>query len=594
MRILLRKLKVSYEKLKIKAYYLDVLFLMFILYLLSETLVVFSGDMDFKTTTQMFLKFIWLSSPVLFLYLLLRVLLLPVFLCAYVLVVMIVIMTFVNSTKMALTGEPLSYNDITVGFNLSVAGRYISLTSVFGVVIIVTGAVVAILLSKKTTTTIKNYIALLFLIVVIFPFSFSPYIGVIFGVNSKLAEKINVLSMAFDVNYKQWNWRDNATANGLPMHLIQTSVRRSIPGATVEERIQYLNEKKQYASADIKNKTIIYILCESCWYDKKNFRENFKPLIDNGYAEFRATSPVYGGGTANVEFEMLTGLSSDSDKLSGIIYQEYSSAFKDNADSLASALKIKGYGTFAAHNFHKNFWRRDEVYKKFGFDMFSGLSDMGEAPSEFVSIKKSWQWQPDDYLLYNSALKYIQNAEGGNKFLHLISMSTHGPFKHINDYGEGVYNYETHEAVERLVKFSEQVEKIEPDAVIVIYGDHKPALNKYFVENGVLSREIFSKIGEEKDEDFIFKSNVTPLDFGDVPVLIKSSDKKAVQELIGAANQKPFFCVSALVDKYFIQSGLVSFNYNVEHGCENKEYLDYAKLKNMTPPWIYSMALFHD
>lgn len=46
-------------------------------------------------------------------------------------------------------------------------------------------------------------------------------------------------------------------------------------------------------------------------------------------------------------------------------------------------------------------------------------------------------------------------------------MSTHGPYQHINDYGEGVYTYEINEAVKRFVQFSQQVEKIDPNAVIV-------------------------------------------------------------------------------------------------------------------------------
>ncbi|HGW7200986.1 TPA: sulfatase-like hydrolase/transferase, partial [Escherichia coli] len=98
---------------------------------------------------------------------------------------------------------------------------------------------------------------------------------------------------------------------------------------------------------------------------------------------------------------------------------------------------------------------------------------------EYSSIKKPWQWQPDDYLLYNAALKAIQNAGNKDIFVHLITMSTHGPYQHINDYGEGVYTYEINEAVKRFVQFSQQVEKIDPNAVIVFYGDHKPPLNKY-------------------------------------------------------------------------------------------------------------------
>ncbi|HFM2543213.1 TPA: sulfatase, partial [Escherichia coli] len=66
---------------------------------------------------------------------------------------------------MALTGEPLSFNDIVSGFNLSVAGKYLNLSSITYSVAILIGAIISILLSKKTVTTRKNYISLFLLII---------------------------------------------------------------------------------------------------------------------------------------------------------------------------------------------------------------------------------------------------------------------------------------------------------------------------------------------------------------------------------------------------------------------------------------------
>ena len=597
MSIGLSKVVTRYPNLKLKSYVFDIVNVMFLLYLfcfLNQSIVIIGNIEPPKELIGAILNFIWRSSPILFIYLLFRIINIPIFLCSYLSGIAIITLMFVNSTKMALTGEPLSFNDIVSGFNLSVAGKYLNLSSITYSVAILIGAIISILLSKKTVTTRKNYISLFLLIIITIPFSFYPYIGTIFSPNNRISEIINSSANNLNIKYIYWNWSQNIGVNGLPMHIIQTSVRKSVPHATDAEQLRYLDEKRSLVSTHIKNKTIIYVLCESCWYDKKNFRENFKPVIDEGYSELRAISPVYGGGTANAEFEMLTGLPSNSDKISGIIYQEYSDAFKPKVDALPNALKNKGYITFAAHNYQADFWYRNKIYPKFGFDRFDSIINMGDLPPEYSSIKKPWQWQPDDYLLYNAALKAIQNAGNKDIFVHLITMSTHGPYQHINDYGEGVYTYEINEAVKRFVQFSQQVEKIDPNAVIVFYGDHKPPLNKYFVENGVLPSNIFNKIGEEKDEDFVFKMSTTPLDFGDVPVLIKSNDKDAIKKFITDANGKPFFCVSSLVDKHFIQSGLVSFNHNAKHVCENSDNFNYDKLINMTPSWIYSMSLFHD
>ncbi|WP_225760698.1 LTA synthase family protein [Citrobacter sp. Marseille-Q3906] len=581
-------------EVKIKAYLFDIIFLLLLLYLSSKTLIPIQGDISLGNIIQRVINFTWLSSPLLFLYFLLRACRLPVLLCSYLLFSIIIIISFINDTKIALTNEPLSFNDIISGVNLTVASRYLTLWPLLAGISLTLGVVISTFLSKRIITTRTNYICILFCLIVSFPYSFSPYAEVIFGKDSNISQSITKQAIKHDVVYFSWDPLGNVKTHGLPMHLIQTSVRKSIPKTTDTERELYLREKESLTSLITKHKTIIYILCESCWYDEKNFKDNFIPLFNQGYTGFRAISPVYGAGTANAEFEMLTGLPSNSDVLSGIIYQEYAEAIKQNADSLASALRLKGFDTFAAHNNNKTFWRRNVIYEKFGFDKFESLSEMGDLPQKYASTKQPWQWQADDYLLYNAALQAIKksNANGNNIFLNLITMSTHGPFQHNNDSGEGVYTYEVHEAIERLAQFSANVEEIDPDAIIVVYGDHKPALNKFFYDAGVFSPTLFTKTGA-KDEDFEFKPGLTPKDYGDVPVLIKAKDKNTVQKLITEANNRPFFCVSALIDKNFIQSGLVSFNYNLENYCNNKDDVDYKKV-NMTPPWIYSMALFNN
>ncbi|HIA8069149.1 TPA: LTA synthase family protein, partial [Escherichia coli] len=93
------------------------------------------------------LNFIWRSSPILFIYLLFRIINIPIFLCSYLSGIAIITLMFVNSTKMALTGEPLSFNDIVSGFNLSVAGKYLNLSSITYSVAILIGAIISILLS---------------------------------------------------------------------------------------------------------------------------------------------------------------------------------------------------------------------------------------------------------------------------------------------------------------------------------------------------------------------------------------------------------------------------------------------------------------
>ena len=573
---------------KISAVFVDIAFIVLFLYFPINAINNEVLKINFFGET---VHYLWLASPLVLFYIFLRLIRLPLLLCGGFALLSFVSVQYINMTKMALTGEVLSWNDLVSGFNLSIAARYLTLWSLVYLFLALMVCGVLFYIGRLFYTSRKNYFFLMFLFMVAVPFSMYSHLASIFGESSVFSRKITLLASEEGIVYKSWDWTENLRDNGMAMHLVMTSSRKNPPTVTAEEQQDYLLKKRDGAVTAAKHKTIIYILCESCWYDEHHFKEVINPLLDEDYITFRATSPAYGGGTANVEFEMLTGLPSNANAVSGIIYQEYASRMRKNVDSLASALKAKGYNTYAAHNYLKEFWHRNIVYKKFGFDKFDDYYDMSgvKLPDEITASKQQWQWQPDDYLLYATALNALKNANGQSIFMNLITMSTHGPYIHNGDSGEGAYAYAFKQAIERVAEFTKKVRELDPDAVIVIYGDHKPALNKYFLEQGVMPANLFSKTGTE-DSDFEFKWNIKPTDYGDVPVFVISNDHDAMLSLSKDANHQPYFCVSALVDKYLINSGLVSFNYSDKYQCNIRSSYD-EKIR-MFPPEYYSMALF--
>lgn len=571
---------------------LDFFSCVIIILVLNKTITPAFDIKESFTSTDGVINHLWISSPLILLYLLMRALRTPSLFALFINVIAILLLNYINITKTALTGEPLSFNDLSSGVNISITAKYINYKSILIALLLGLISAIIFVFGRKIKTTINNYIIIVIALLLITPFTFASYFPVILGDNNSITEKFNALEKKYNVTYLSWDWQKNAIVNGLPMHLIQTSARKSIPTASAIERKEFSNNKIiTPAALSKKPKNIIYILCESCWYNNDHFKEYFQPLLNAGFKAFRATSPVYGGGTANAEFEMLTGLPSNSGVLSGIIYQEYASLMKDNSNTLPKMLHDEGYETIAAHNYGGKFWRRDEVYKKFGFDKFLSLSDMGDLPQEYSLQRKFGTWPPDDFLLYRTVLNEIRNNKDKKIFFNLITMSTHGPFQHENDSGEGMYTQKLHESMTRLSWFTSELSKIDPDAIILVYGDHKPALNRFFYENKVFPAGTFMKTGKE-DNDFLFKKEATPADYGDVPVFIKSSNEALVNNVILAANGKPFFCVSSIFDNNFIQSGLFSFNYNIEHGCLAQQPYDYKKMTTFTPPWIYALSLF--
>jgi glucan phosphoethanolaminetransferase (alkaline phosphatase superfamily) len=75
-------------------------------------------------------------------------------------------------------------------------------------------------------------------------------------------------------------------------------------------------------------------------------------------------SPVTGGGTANVEFEYLTGDSLAFLPSSTVAYQLY---LYDGAPSLVSQVRDLGYHTIAFHPYLSSGWNRTSVYSWLGF-----------------------------------------------------------------------------------------------------------------------------------------------------------------------------------------------------------------------------------
>ncbi|EKY3998891.1 sulfatase-like hydrolase/transferase, partial [Enterobacter roggenkampii] len=581
---------ITYKK-KLKSSLLDTIFIPLFLIIVSAKI---SNTVPLPSFWYSMLHYMWIASPLPLVYIALRLIKLPSLVAAYTVIIIFKLLEYINGVKLSLTGEVLSWGDLFSHSNISIAKHYISPLILFYLFLAISFGIILFFISRVFYTTTRNKLFLVVSFLAILPFSFFSHFNSIFGEDTTISRKMRSFAQEMKVTYISWSWPENLEKNGMAMHLIMTGARKSAPSADANEKENYDIEKRIGITKSSKHKTIIYVLCESCWYDNANFKEIFTPLLNEGFVTFRATSPVYGSGTANVEFEMLTGLPSNSGTLSGMIYQEYASQFKPSSDTIASILKRKGFITYAAHNYIKEFWHRDIIYKKFGFDKFDSVSEMSNIslPEEIRKTRKEWQWQPDDYLLYKSAIEQLKNAGGKSIFMNLITMSTHGPYPHINDSGDHVYTYELKQAIDRFIDFYKEVRKIDPNAVVVLYGDHKPSLNKFFMERNVLSAELFSKTGDN-DNDFVFNGDVEPTDLGDVPVFISAGSNINLENLAMEANNQPYFCVSSLIDKHLINSGLPSFRHNIKSHCSDINEPYKSKINNM-PPWIYSMALFED
>ncbi|EUJ22645.1 sulfatase family protein [Listeria grandensis FSL F6-0971] len=200
------------------------------------------------------------------------------------------------------------------------------------------------------------------------------------------------------------------------------------------------------------------------------------------YPSGYSLSQGYGGGTANIEFEALTGLSmyninpQITSPYQMFLYQ------KENFPSLVSSLKQSDYETIAIHPFKPSFYRRTDVYNALEFNKFISRDEMKHTESlddsEYIS----------DASAYQETLDQLK-ANKSSTFIHLVTMQNHMTYwdKYINTIGvEGVpeNNKETVETYLQGIKYSDdalkdfvaELDNMKEKTMVVFWGDHLPSV----------------------------------------------------------------------------------------------------------------------
>ena len=235
---------------------------------------------------------------------------------------------------------------------------------------------------------------------------------------------------------------------------------------------------------------------------------NLYQNYSNGYFKV----PSVGAGTANTEFEVLTGMNLRYFGPGEYPYKTYSK--KHPTESAATALASLGYGTHALHDNTGNFYSRANVFNNMGFDTFTS--------KEFMNVLQTTEngWAKDEFLT-----QHIMEAMDTTKqedFVFTVSVQGHGNYPEtqvienpkikvegIED--EALKNkweyyvnqvYEMDQFVGDLIKAVE--ERNEP-SVVVFYGDHLPTMglkaedlkSRYLYNTNYV---IWDNIGLQKDD----------------------------------------------------------------------------------------------
>ena len=211
---------------------------------------------------------------------------------------------------------------------------------------------------------------------------------------------------------------------------------------------------------------------------------NFHYLYDNyssGYLEV----PVVGAGTANTEFEILTGMGM---QFFGLGEYPYKTILKEtNCESIASDLKTLGYGAHAVHNNGGNFYSRKNAFSMMGFDTFTSKEMMNI--QEYTPIG-TW---PTDHILVGEVEKSLDYTPDRQDFVYTITVGTHGDYPRervlenpkivvsgVEDEGERnaweYYINQLNEADEFIGELIDMLEQRDEKTIVVMFGDHLPTM----------------------------------------------------------------------------------------------------------------------
>lgn len=210
---------------------------------------------------------------------------------------------------------------------------------------------------------------------------------------------------------------------------------------------------------------------------------NFRRFM-NEYSSGSLTVPACGAGTANTEFEVMTGLSV---KFFGPGEYPFKAVLKDRpAESVAYDLKHMGFSTHAIHNHRALFYNRNQVFDNIGYDTFTSVEYMSDVPK----TPKNWA---KDSILTGQIMDAMESTEERD-YIYTISVQGHGkyPVEQLisnpaievteapSDELKWKYEYyvnQVHEMDQFVKELTDTLNEYDEDVVLVMYGDHIPALD---------------------------------------------------------------------------------------------------------------------
>jgi len=294
-----------------------------------------------------------------------------------------------------------------------------------------------------------------------------------------------------------------------------------ILGIFTEEELKDLTDVSASNEDGERKPNVIFLQLESFFdptlmenlHFSKDPVPNFRKLKDH-YSTGFLTVPAIGAGTANTEFEVMSGMRV---RFFGPGEYPYKSILTEKTcETIAYDLKRRGYGTHAIHNHRGAFYGRNKVFPNLGFDTFTSLEYMNSV----AKTPKNWA---KDVVLTEEILAALDSTESED-LIYTISVQGHGQYPttkvlenseitlsgitvESDAYAFEYYLQEVYEMDEFIGDLTKTLKEQDEPTVLVMYGDHLPGLpikDADLVNKNIFQTQyvVWDNIGlEKKDQD---------------------------------------------------------------------------------------------
>lgn len=450
--------------------------------------------------------------------------------------IFIFVIAIINFYKLEFRGEPFTLSDV-VSFStaMNVASEY-----KIGIrfMVITSGCIFMLIIAlvSRFRYTMKRKLSRI--LVGILSISVGAFLVTsLFNADRYSASKDSLMKRLNIVN-NVWNQPKNYTDNGV------------IVALTMNAKYLVMNPPVMYSEVAMDNITADLDATMGCsmisgrdysdYYRTRSVNEDKLPniicIMDESYSDFSQFSDLelslpyspfmdsmntntikgdcyvstFGGGTANSEFEFLTGNSMAAMPQGSIPYQQY---IDHNTGSIVRILKNLGYNTVALHPYLASGWNRPAVYEYLGFDKFYSVDDFKDPRyiRSYISDSCSFDKLIDLY-------EENEATSDAPFFMFNVTMQNHGSYSktYVNFTPDVEYTANpgafpeaeqyfsvarnTDSAVKELIDY---FSKVDEPTIICFFGDHLPSFNDGFYESIMGVKDVAELSPEEMQKLYI-------------------------------------------------------------------------------------------